>query len=252
MDNKEKILNKIKKCLALSKSANPQEAAIALKQAQALMQEYNVTQTDVMFSDVQKQASNSQATEKRPQWDHYLMWVVAQAFGCKTLIGFTSKNFVLHSVVNFIGVIAHDGAREALSQLFKLNGELGKSLVRYLALFRPESRDLSLDRVAKLLSEVLPDVHSGRISRNGQMHDAPLPAWILALEQAIQARDQAHLITPLKSHGYLYEVLSSWRGQGGAEIVSLEGVTKQAPNKGNSKTMQGMQALGDWGNGDMA
>jgi hypothetical protein len=32
-----KILNKIKKCLALGASANPNEAAVAMRQAHALM-----------------------------------------------------------------------------------------------------------------------------------------------------------------------------------------------------------------------
>ena len=40
--DKETALTKIKKCLALSKSVNEHEAAIALKQAQRLMQEYSL------------------------------------------------------------------------------------------------------------------------------------------------------------------------------------------------------------------
>lgn len=45
--NKEKVLDKIKKCLALSQSANEHEAAQALKQAQALMEKYEVNAVDV-------------------------------------------------------------------------------------------------------------------------------------------------------------------------------------------------------------
>ena len=40
--DKEKALDKIKKCLALSRSANEHEAAQALKHAQALMDKYGV------------------------------------------------------------------------------------------------------------------------------------------------------------------------------------------------------------------
>ncbi|MDD3266547.1 MAG: DUF2786 domain-containing protein [Burkholderiales bacterium] len=40
--NKQKILDKIKKCFALSKSANANEAAIALKQAYALAKQYGI------------------------------------------------------------------------------------------------------------------------------------------------------------------------------------------------------------------
>lgn len=41
-------------------------------------------------------------------------------------------------------LVAHDGAREALATTFKLSGPLGSAVVRYLALFRPESRALSI------------------------------------------------------------------------------------------------------------
>ena len=40
----DRILDKIKKCLKLSASSNANEAATALRQAQAMMAEYNITQ----------------------------------------------------------------------------------------------------------------------------------------------------------------------------------------------------------------
>ena len=52
--DKERILEKIKKCLALSKSANEHEAAQALKQAQALMREYGITDIEVELSAVKE------------------------------------------------------------------------------------------------------------------------------------------------------------------------------------------------------
>ena len=90
-------------------------------------------------------------------------------------------------------LIAHDGAREALTAAFKLSGALGSALVRYLALFRPESRELTMDRVARLIGDLLPDLQAQRISRNGQVHDAPLEAWVWAIEQALAARDAGRL-----------------------------------------------------------
>lgn len=45
--DKEKVLDKIKKCLALGQSANEHEAAQALKQAQALMEKYEVNAVDI-------------------------------------------------------------------------------------------------------------------------------------------------------------------------------------------------------------
>jgi hypothetical protein len=54
--DKNKAIEKIKKCLALGKSANEHEAAQALKQAQALMREYGISDADVALSDIKKHA----------------------------------------------------------------------------------------------------------------------------------------------------------------------------------------------------
>ncbi len=45
--DKERAIEKIKKCLALSKSPNANEAAAALRQAQAMMRKYNVEEHEV-------------------------------------------------------------------------------------------------------------------------------------------------------------------------------------------------------------
>lgn len=50
--DKNTAIDKIKKCLALSKSDNPHEAAAALRQAQKLMALYKVDALDVSLADV--------------------------------------------------------------------------------------------------------------------------------------------------------------------------------------------------------
>ena len=137
-------------------------------------------------------------------------------------------------------LIAHEGAREALAAVFKLSGALGSAVVRYLALHRPDTRDLTMERVAKLLNELLPDIQAGRITRNGQVFDAPPEAWIWAVDQAIAARDAGRLKTPLKGHGWLYEVISGYRPQSG-NVAVADG--QAAPAKPLSKTLSGIAAL---------
>ena len=147
------------------------------------------------------------------------------------------------ATLSFDALIAHDAAREALTSAFKLSGQLGSALVRYLALFRPESRELTMDRVSRLVGELLPDLQAQRISRNGQIHDAPLEAWVWAIEQAIAARDAGRLTLPLKGHGWLYEVISNWRPQAGQMVVASE--PHQALTKVPSKTLSAITALED-------
>ncbi|UCZ84432.1 hypothetical protein LGQ10_29660 [Pseudomonas sp. L5B5] len=119
-------------------------------------------------------------------------------------------------------LIAHDGAREALGVAFKLSGSLGHALVRYLGLFRPETRELTMDRVAKLLGELLPDLQSQRIERGGQVFQAPPECWIWAIDQTLAAREAGRLATPLKGHGWLYQVMSQYQANAVTPILAPE------------------------------
>lgn len=138
-------------------------------------------------------------------------------------------------------LIAHDGARDALAAAFKLSGPLGAALLRYLALFRPDKRELTMDRVARLVNELLPDLQVQRITRNGQVHEAPTEAWLWSMEQALAARDSGRLAMPLKGHGWLYEVISNWRPQGNQVVLAGDG--RAAPAKVQSKTLSAISAL---------
>lgn len=82
----ERVIRKIKRCLALSQSSNETEAATALRQAQALMRKYQLTEMDVKLSDVGEVESSQVRANRRPAWDCDLSAVVADVFGCRSLI----------------------------------------------------------------------------------------------------------------------------------------------------------------------
>lgn len=95
-------------------------------------------------------------------------------------------------------------ARQAVAAALALPG-LGDRLARYLGLFRPQGRGLAWDRAARLLEELRAAIAAGQIDRHGQTWPAPLDYWALALDQILDSRPTMTL--PLKSHGYLYEIL---------------------------------------------
>ena len=119
------------------------------------------------------------------------------------------------STASLDALIAHDDAREALKLLVQLGGDMASVTMRYLGLFRPAKTELTFARVAGLLAAMLPDMQAQRIERNGQLHDAPPAAWIWAMQQTLAARDSGKLKTPLKNHGYLYEIISNYRPEVG-------------------------------------
>ena len=111
-------------------------------------------------------------------------------------------------------LIAHEGARQVVWASAQVGGEVGKLAVQYIALFRPAKTALTFERMAKLLGELLPDMERGAISRNGLEYPAPPEAWLYGFRELLSRRNTGSLKLPLKSHGYLYEVISGWQGQG--------------------------------------
>jgi hypothetical protein len=83
MDDKTKIFEKIQKCLRLSKSANANEAATALRQAQKLMEAHGITQADLDllgYSDIAVDVP-IQKGKKVPIVLSVLVGLITSAFG---------------------------------------------------------------------------------------------------------------------------------------------------------------------------
>lgn len=103
-------------------------------------------------------------------------------------------------------LVGHEGARAAMAELAAISGPLAGAVLRYLALFRPATRQLSFDRVATLLDELKPMILEARVQRNGRAYAAPREVWIDAIDSILAQRDR--LTLPLKSHGYLLEIIA--------------------------------------------
>lgn len=128
-------------------------------------------------------------------------------------------------------LIAHDDARAALKLLVQLGGETAAMTMRYLGLFRPAKTELTFARVASLLAALLPDMQAQRIERGGQVYDAPPAAWLWAMQQTLAARDAGKLKTPLKNHGYLYEIISNYRAEANVVTAASQTTAQSAPGK---------------------
>ncbi len=80
--DRDSAIKKIKKCLALAGSSNPHEAASAMRQAQKLMQEFGVSETDVSLADVSEKGTKAPSNTVSV-WQSKLARSVADAFGCE-------------------------------------------------------------------------------------------------------------------------------------------------------------------------
>lgn len=121
---REEALKKIKKCLALGRSAEPGEAAAAMRQAQKLMAEHCVSERDLSLADVREVRTKS-TSAAGSLWGSRLTSMVADAFGCETFAsitdGFNSAgNFARERSVVFVGLeAAPEIAAYAFDVLFR-------------------------------------------------------------------------------------------------------------------------------------
>ena len=142
-------------------------------------------------------------------------------------------------------------ASAVLRTVLEMDAEMGKAAIRYVGLFRPAKSQLSWARTAKLLNELMPMIKAQSVVRDGVSSPAPAEAWIHGFNETVNARDQGRLKLPLKSHGYLLEIVSQWQGSG---LPSPQPSPTGRGGEGGapSKLRQGVAALGEWAGNDWA
>lgn len=102
--DRETALRKIQKCLNLSKSSEPHEAARAMEQAQKLMQQFDVEHPELLAVGVLEGAGASRAKKSPPSYEVRLARVVADAFGCNMLFSPGSTLARVSGSYRFVGV----------------------------------------------------------------------------------------------------------------------------------------------------
>lgn len=149
-------------------------------------------------------------------------------------------------------LIAHDDARATLIVLTGISDDLVKAMLKYLTLFRPSEKDLSFNRVSKLLGELVPMIQAEKIVRNRQEYDAPRAAWIWAANRCLEARDAGRLKTPLTTHGFLLENLTFWTPDKTVAVADLPAVSQASAGDVtiSTKLRQGVNALSQWAGSD--
>lgn len=142
--DQEKILDKIKKCMALSASSNEHEAAIALRQAQKLMEMHGLTDQAVKAAQAAEKLAKSSARYHPPTWENNLSQTIANAFGCRLVF---CSNWA-GGQWSYIGCgpapeIAHYAFTVLLRQVKKARSEhIGQSLKRCKSVTKTRRADL--------------------------------------------------------------------------------------------------------------
>lgn len=104
-------------------------------------------------------------------------------------------------------MIEDDQVRRLIAAVLTGSLPLGGQLVRYLRLHKPLKQKLRMDKLAKLLGELVPDIQRTAIERNGRMWVVGPDAWKAALQAVFDAHEKGTLSLPLEGNGYLYATL---------------------------------------------
>lgn len=142
MNDKERAMSKIQKCLRLSKSTNPHEAAQAVKQAYALMKKHNISEQVVNGCEYLIKGSKVQShkTQQVPCYLDTLLSVICRTFTVEVIFNESWNK----TCVTFYGeqsdVMIAEYAYTFLSR------QLIKSRVKYISLL---SRRLSRSEKTK-------------------------------------------------------------------------------------------------------
>lgn len=79
--NRDDVLRRVKKCMAMGASPNEHEAAAALRQAQKLMTLHGVTEADVLAAEITAESVKSLTATRNPAgWEMHLASLLSGAF----------------------------------------------------------------------------------------------------------------------------------------------------------------------------
>lgn len=187
--NREDALKKIKKCLALGRSASEHEAAAAMRQAQKLMEQFGLREQDVSLADVAEVKVKACSTAANA-WELRLVHMIAAAFGCETF-GQLSGSY--NAAGNFVR--ARNWVFVGMQAAPTVAGYACEVLLRQCAKAR-------LAHIAKQPKNCKPITKTAR-------GDAFAMGWVIAAEQLVERfsqpeADKALLLTYIEQqHGEL-------------------------------------------------
>lgn len=118
--NKKTVIEKIKKCLALSKSANQHEAAAALRQAMAFMEKYQIDADDPDLLGITEASILGSGTAKPTVFEAVLANSIARLMDCKVILqtsGIITANLGIKKQISW-AFIGFDPAPEIASYAF--------------------------------------------------------------------------------------------------------------------------------------
>ena len=105
-------------------------------------------------------------------------------------------------------MIDDEEARHLVADVISMSLPVGRELLRYLRLFKPEKQRLRMSRAKAILAELVPDIMATAITRGGRTFLVNVADWQAGFAAVFSAVDKGSLVVPLSHHNYLYTVVT--------------------------------------------
>ena len=137
-DAEKSVIQKIKKLLALSRSSNEHEAALALQKAQELMSAHAITSAAILMAEVGESKAGASVNSAPSRWEMSLSNLVSEAFGCER---FFNQKWRQKGHWSFIGITpAPEIAAYAFQTLFRQVSKQRRDYIKGLKRIKPETK----------------------------------------------------------------------------------------------------------------
>lgn len=138
-----------------------------------------------------------------------------------------------------IGLFMADiDARKAILAASKLPSDCGTLVLKYIALFAPQSRFLTTSRAANLITECCDMILNG-VQFDRDFIQAPSRVW----SQAFLSIDSADIRRPLKNHHYLLRIMQSELGKTSDFVHQEKHQSRRAEARVNSTEMKSVGSV---------
>ncbi|KRC20195.1 hypothetical protein [Acidovorax sp. Root219] len=105
-------------------------------------------------------------------------------------------------------MIDDEEARHLVADVISMSLPVGRELLRYLRLHKPEKQRLRMSRAKTILAELVPDIMATAITRGGRTFLVTMGDWQAGFHAVFAAVDKGTLAVPLAHNNYLYTVVT--------------------------------------------
>lgn len=118
-------------------------------------------------------------------------------------------------------------AREAVRAALQMPDQMHGQILQYARLFKPVDADLTIKQFGKILNDLLPMIHAGKVDFESRQWQAPHAYWSIAFEALYTARETLDL--PLDNHDALVAKVVNLAKQSAAKTTESVHVSGNGP-----------------------